>query len=291
MNRLYTKYKWFLPLIAIALFAACKPAANKYSWPGGYDFNDPEKFNMPGSLLEISGIDFHQGNGKAVYSVQDEEGKLFKQNWGNAKQINVKFGSGGDFEDVAILDETVFVLKSSGSIITFPLAEIEHKETKKVKEWKKILPKGEYESLYADRKDQTLYTVCKNCNIDKKTKDATVYALNFDSKSGELTLAGDFKIKGEQVEAFGQDIRSGLKISALAKHPKTGEWYLLSSVHRLLVIARPDWTIKEVHQLSSSMFNQPEGIAFDENFNLYISNEGDELSAGNILKFKYKPVK
>ncbi|RZK63080.1 MAG: SdiA-regulated family protein, partial [Pedobacter sp.] len=35
-------------------------------------------------------------------------------------------------------------------------------------------------------------------------------------------------------------------------------------------------------------FNQPEGIAFDRDNNLYISNEGGDLSAGNILMFKLK---
>lgn len=275
-------------VVVITIFA-CKPAADKYSWPQGYDFNAPEKFIMPGSLLEISGISFYQGNGKVVYSVQDEDGLLFKQNWGDTKQTNVKFASGGDYEDVAILNETVFILKSSGTILSFPLAETSAEKTEKVREWKNILPKGEYEALYADQDNQTLYALCKNCNVDKKSKDATGYALTYDPKSDVLAISADFKIRGEQVEAFGHSIKSGLRASALAKNPQTGEWYILSSVHKLLVIANPDWTIKEVHALNPAFFLQPEGIAFDNEFNLYISNEGDEISAGNILKFKYTP--
>ncbi|MEJ5960988.1 SdiA-regulated family protein [Pedobacter immunditicola] len=291
MKNFYNNYKWLMPAVLGITFFACKPAADKYSWPAGYDFSSPEKFIMPGSLLEISGITFYQGNGKVVYSVQDEEGLLFKQNWGDAKQTNVEFASGGDYEDVAILNETVFILKSSGTILSFPLAETSGQKTKKVKEWKNILPKGEYEGLYADQENQTLYALCKDCNVDKKTKDATGYLLSYEPKSGVLALGGDFKIMGEQVEALGYPIKSGLKAAALAKNPQTGEWYMLSSVHKLLVIANPDWTIKEAHALNPADFLQPEGMAFDNEFNLYISNEGDELSAGNILKFKYTPAK
>lgn len=287
MKNIHKNYKWLITAVVVITIFACKPAADKYSWPAGYDFSSPEKFIMPGSLLEISGISFYQGNGNAVYSVQDEEGRLFKQNWGDDKQTNVEFASGGDYEDVAILGETVFILKSSGTILSFPMSETNQEKTKNVNEWKNILPKGEYEGLYADQENQTLYALCKNCSVDKKTRDATGYALNYDPKAEVLTMGIDFKIMGEQVEALGYPIKSGLKAAALAKNPQTGEWYILSSVHKLLVIAKPDWTIKGAYRLNPADFLQPEGIAFDNEFNLYISNEGDELSAGNILKFKY----
>jgi len=291
MKNSYKNHKWLIPATILITIFACRSATNKYSGPAGYDFSSPEKFIMPESLLEISGIALHQGNGKVIYSVQDEEGRLFKQNWGDAKQTSVKFGSNGDYEDVAILNETVFILKSSGTILSFPLSETSKKKTENVKQWKNILPKGEYEGLYADQEKQTLYALCKECSVDKKTQDATGYVFNYDAKAGALAIGADFKIKGEQLEALGHPIKSGLKAAALAKNPQTGEWYILSSVHKLLVIANPDWTIKAAYPLNPADFLQPEGIAFDHTFNLYISNEGDEISAGNILKFNYTAEK
>jgi secreted PhoX family phosphatase len=52
-----------------------------------------------------------------------------------------------------------------------------------------------------------------------------------------------------------------------------------------LVVTGNDWKIREACQLNGNIFNQPEGIAFDTAGNLYISNEGDDLTQGNILKF------
>jgi len=55
-----------------------------------------------------------------------------------------------------------------------------------------------------------------------------------------------------------------------------------------LVITDADFKVKTTHPLDTDLFNQPEGIAFDRDNNLYISNEGGSLSAGNILMFKLK---
>ena len=41
----------------------------------------------------------------------------------------------------------------------------------------------------------------------------------------------------------------------------------------------------QVYKLPKSAFNQPEGIARDNQNNLYISNEGDSFQKANILKF------
>ncbi|MCR6719600.1 MAG: SdiA-regulated domain-containing protein [Chitinophagaceae bacterium] len=75
--------------------------------------------------------------------------------------------------------------------------------------------------------------------------------------------------------------------SALARHPVTGEWFILSSVNKLLVITDENWNVKSAWKLTPSRFRQPEGMAFDKDGNLFISNEGDEVTSGNVLEFKY----
>jgi hypothetical protein len=253
-----------------------------------YNLEQPEKFIMPDQLLEVSGIAFNNYNADTVYSIQDEDGRVFKQIWKEKKQTNTKFGPKGDYEDVAIMKGMVFVLKSNGSIYTFPYADVQQEATAAVKEFKKILPKGEYESLYVSDGDSQVYVLCKNCKVDAKKKTATGYIFDFKADSQELVQAGSFTIDVKAIDKFGEETKGGLKASALGRNPKTKEWYLVSAVNKMLVVTTPDWSIKSVHHLDSGIFNQPEGIAFDKNQNLYISNEGDEISNGNILKFKYQ---
>ena len=55
----------------------------------------------------------------------------------------------------------------------------------------------------------------------------------------------------------------------------------------MLVVADPNWKVKSVYPLNPSLFVQPEGIAFDRQQNLYISNERGLSSAATILLFTY----
>ena len=289
MGKLYLKLFLVFTAVAVTALVACKPKSEKFTSPKGYDLNNPSKFIMPEDLLEISGIAFQNMDASTVFSIQDEDGKLFAQKWGIKKATAVKFESKGDYEDLAIYKQTVFILKSSGSLFVFPLADINKKKSLSVKEWKKVVPKGEYESLYMDEPNHKLYILTKNSTDDHKSRLSTGYVFNYDPSTGNLAFSSDFKIKSKEIEALGQDIRTGLKASALSHNPLTQEWYILSSVNKLLVVAGADWKVQSVYRLDSSIFNQPEGLAFDRQGNLYISNEGDELSNGNILKFKYNP--
>ncbi|WP_316752299.1 SdiA-regulated domain-containing protein [Pedobacter gandavensis] len=287
MKKISTKLLYVMPFVALIAFYACKPASSKFSNPVGYDLEHPEKFNMPESLLEISGIAFYKGLPDTIYSIQDEEGSVFRQKWGVKQQKNVGFADKGDYEDIAIFNEKVFVLKSNGHLYSFPFSETVKEKATQVKIHKKLVPKGEYESLYADSETNKVYVLCKSCPVDKKKKTVTGYVLNYESKLDSLIPESTFSIDLEQLKALNPKLKASLSPSALTKNPKTKEWYILASANKLLVIADENWKVKAVHRLNSSIYNQPEGIAFDKDMNLYISNEGDELTNGNILKFKY----
>lgn len=290
MKRIYSKCLCIVVLLALFGTYACKSPLGKYTSPKGYDLTKPDKFNMPSSLLEISGIAFHDSNSDTIYSIQDEEGKLFRQKWDIKDQKNTKFGPRGDYEDLSIFHDKVFILKSSGTLYSLPFSETVKEKSDLVKETKHLVPKAEYESLYADAATSKLYILCKNCPIDKKAKKVTGYILDYNPSSDSLVNSGSFKVDLKQLKAVYPKFKNDLRASAMAKNPKTNEWYIVSSVSKLLVITDDKWNVKEAHHLSSSTFNQPEGIAFDKDLNLYISNEGDELTDGNIIKFKYTPT-
>ncbi len=273
----------------ILLFAMAACASNNketYTSPSNYDFTKPEKFIMPAVLHEISGIAFNKGNSDSIYAEQDEEGKVFHLKLGDKNFSATKFAKKGDYEDMAICNGTVVVLRSDGALYSFPLAGTNNKEASNVQEWTGLLPTGEYEGMYADETSNLLYVLCKHCNNDKKHVQTSGHILNM-AGNGPGYQEG-FVIDVKQIEKRLGDNKTSFRPSAMARNTITNEWYILSSVNKLLVTADKDFTVREVYPLNPSIFNQPEGMAFDRYGNLFISNEGGDMDEGNILKFKRK---
>jgi len=269
-------------LLVLATMTNCTPADKLKDSYTEYDLHNPDKFNMPESLFEISGITFNKGQSDTVYAVQDEDGKVFRLAWDVKVQKHTKFAKKGDFEDLSIVSNEVIILKSNGMLYSFPLAETSFEEAENVKEYKKLLPKGEYEGMYGDEKTGSIYIICKNCAADDSKKSVTGYIVDLKSPENVQT----FSIDVDQIKTITGKVERGFRPSALARNPINGNWYIVSAVNKMLVIADGNWNVKNAVPLSSNMFTQPEGIAFDKEGNMYISNEGDDLSEGNILKFK-----
>lgn len=292
MNSCLTAMKIFsskVLIVAVAgcfLFSCMSSTGKKVENPPGYDLQKPKKYSMPDILQEISGIAFHKGDSSIVYAQQDEDGKLFKLPLGTKDDTRTKFAEKGDYEDVSIMDDWALLLKSNGDIYAFPLSETDKTETTIVKQSFNLLPKGEYEGMFADEQSKKVYVLCKSCKVDKGAKETSVYSLDF-KPDGTLKLDKSFKINVSKMDNFTGKKKGTFHPSALAIHPISKDWYIVSSVNKALVVLSPSWQLKGAYHLSSNTFNQPEGIAFDRDANLYISNEGSETQVGNILRFDY----
>lgn len=273
----------FLPVIITCLSCQQKQIIKS---PAGYQLNKPVKYLMPESLQEISGIAFHQGKADTLYAEEDEDGRLYYFHPGD-KQINyAKFGKKGDYEDVAICREQVIMLRSDGVLFTFPFAEI-RSEIKKTQKWENLLPDGEYEGLYADGKTGLLYVLCKHCVGEHTSESNTGYIFKM-TKDGSIIKSGEFSLNVENIASMAGEKKMSFHPSGLAKNQLTNQWYILSSVNKVLVVADAGWKVQSVFPLDPALFRQPEGIVFDRQNNLYISNEGDKLSPGNVYRFNYK---
>jgi len=252
-----------------------------------YDLENPTKYNMPQNLFEISGIVFHNGDPKQVFAIQDEDGDLFYLGLNDKESKFTKFGGKGDYEDLTIIKDQIIVLKSNGELHMFPIADINKAEVDNVVKIKDLVPKAEYEGIATDEKAGKVYILTKGSKDDEKNKATSIYAFDF-QQDNSLKASGTFNLPFDEVEKLSGEKKVKFKPSALAKNPATGEWYILSSVNKLLVVADADFKIKATYPLKGGNFNQPEGIAFDKDNNLYISNEGGTLAAGDILAFKLK---
>ena len=247
------------------------------------DLARPETFEMPEVLKEISGIALDKGKNDVIYAVQDEVGQVFKLTWQNQKFQRTKFAGTGDFEDITTLKEQLINLKSNGTLYSLPVSETHSDEAVKTKEWKNLLPKGEYEAVFGDELTGKIYVLCKACAIDVSGEKVSGFILN---AGNTIQNAGHFSLDVQQIRAMNVKVKKGFQPSALARNPLSGDWYILSSVNKALVVTDNKWKPKSAYLLGGNRFGQPEGIAFDKSGNLYISNEGNKTSAGNILKFK-----
>ena len=280
-------YLCLLLLTCVLLINCTGQQQSKSPGPKGYDLTRPIKYELPDELTEISGIAFNKGNADTLYAEQDEKGSLFYFKPGSKDLQRYKFGKSGDYEDVAVSNGQVIMLRSDGVLFTFPLQAVKSSQPADAKAWEGLLPQGEYEGMFADDSAQLVYVLCKHCSIEKSSKTSTVFTLKL-AADGTLTSAGQAVIDVKKIEVLTGQKKITFHPSGLSRSLLTGDWYILSSVNKMLVVAGANWEIKEVYPLDPQLFGQPEGIAFDKDNNLYISNEGDKLRMGNVLKFPFK---
>ena len=273
-------------LCTLAVTSSCESQQQSYVSPPGYNLNNPKRFNMPNVLREISGIAFYQETGDTLYTEQDEEGKVFRFKLGDDKMQVTRFGKKGDFEDISVVNNFIVMLRSDGVLFTFPLSETRKKEADKVKIFEDLLPDGEYEGLASNDMSKKLYVLCKHCRNEKTNKWGGGIILQIDA-GGVLTPVGNFELDIKEIDAISHSRKINFHPSALAQNPLTKEWFILSSVNKMLVVTDENWKVKSVYPLNPSLFIQPEGIAFDRQQNLYISNERGLSSSATILLFAY----
>ena len=261
------------------LLLSCGDKQFYYS-PVGYDLSNPEKKILSDNLIEISGITFLPDVQDSILAVNDEDGKIFLVPLQKGKTTSFKFSRDGDYEDIAILQQSIFVLQSNGKLFSFDKRFSKEKIISR--KWEQELPAGEYEGIFAD--ENTLYLLCKTC---KNVRSDSVLGFRFSLKNDTtFTPFEPFVIRQDTTHYWP---KKGLMPSAFAKNILNDEWFIISAANKLLVITDNVWKIKNVYQLDPAIFRHPEGIAFDEQSNLYISNEGDETQNGNILKFERVP--
>lgn len=278
-------FRMLLPLTSLFFFSACAQTPKNYKSPKDYDLNNGQRTIIPDVLHELSGIAFPEGVADLIFANEDENGKVYFFPPDDVSLQDIKFGKPGDYEGIAISNGYIIVLESKGTIHTFPYADVQQKRTTDLKIAENLIPKGNYESLAASSVDSLLYVLCKKCEVDRRSKLTTGYILEL-SGNGEVSRKGEFVIDEGQIDRLSSLKGKRFRPSAMTKNKSTKEWYILSSVNKLLVTADEKWEITGAYPLDPTIFNQPEAIAFDAYDNLYIGNEGgDKMGKATLLKF------
>jgi uncharacterized protein YjiK len=262
-----------------------------------YDLDNPAKiFTLSKDLDEISGLVYYKD--KTLLAVQDENGRVFAINSESGElERTYGFGKDGDYEGITLAGDQVWILKSNGNLTRLKKLE----DDAPVKIYKTHLSKSnDTEGLAYDALNNRLLVVCKESPGKKTKKARAIYG--FDLSTKKLSKRPVVLIELKKVRKILDASRAAeddgkeagmlagekrgviLKPSGIAIHPAAGDLYVLSTVPQLLLVLSANGEVKSVTRLNSSLFEQPEGIAFDDDQNLYISNERVCRSA-NILKF------
>lgn len=246
------------------------------------DLQPAQAYALPPVLDEISGLTYLPTSPEILYAVQDEDGILYSYDLEQQKVSNrFKFAKTGDYEGLTTNGHHFYVLKSNGDIFAFSTS---NDEPRKVLIHRNLLPSGEYESLAYDADSNKLYVLCKNCKRDKGQKVTTAYSLNI-VENGAVELDQKFEMELSKFSTLNHKLKS-FRPSALAKHPNKEEWYILSSIDKMLVITDPQFVPKRIIPFSRKAFEQPEGLVFDDKGNLFISSEVGNKKYAMIYRFE-----
>ena len=250
-----------------------------------YDLTTPdETVTLPNKLEEISGLTYYKDD--KLLCVQDEEAVVYVYDTKKKKVVqDFGFGGYGDFEGIEYVNGEVYALESNGNLLRFePPADTDPVETEvasNIGRTRMGLPaKTEVEGLGYEPKTKRLLIAVKQGGGE--SSDKAIYSFDLLNKA----VFKDMQLNDEQLKGAGIDPKT-YKPSGIAVHPITGEWYVLSSAGKRLLITNRKAQILYSESLDPKLFRQPEGICFAPNGDLYIASEGDGKK-GSIMTFGYK---
>lgn len=247
-----------------------------------YNFNSPDdRMTLGKHLHEISGMSFISGTDNML-AENDEKGDIYTVDFKNRNDYagKTKFGGKEDYEDIVYTDSAIYMLVSTGTIVKVNTRDSSMATTSYVLDGEK----NEFESMYLDTKSQSLILLCKDCRHEK---DEVRNAYQFNLTTSIFNTQPVYSIQLSAIRDMLKDPKAEFKPSAAGINPVDGKLYVVASVGKLLLVADRNGKPEQVYQLDPVLFNQPEGLAFSPNGDLYISNEGGE-GVATILKFTYR---
>lgn len=265
--------------------------------PEGYVLPRPEIHFINKKLNEISGLFYLRGEG-SMLTVADDKKHVYRiYTEGTADDyFTDEFAEGADYEDVAKVDSTVYVLASDGTLTAIRQGDsglvtrtfhLEVPLAATVKRDSSGKPKEgsiDFETLYYDSSAHGLILLSKN--VKGENKAGIRRAWRFDPVAERFDPEPFYTLRQKDVADVLKDGRAEFKPSAAAFNPVTGKLFILSSAGHLLVITNGRDSVEAAYRLNPSFYPQPEGIAFAENGDMYISNEA-KLGKASLLRIPY----
>ena len=303
-----SKYIILLLLVLSCILNSClsevkqgNPELKRFGF--AYNLSSPDSvYYLDDNLLEISGISWYGDN--KIACIQDEQGIIYMFDTSEGRVTgSYKFGKNDDYEDIAVFNDTAWILSSKGTI--YKVTDFTDEKLEVTSYSTLLSAKNNSEGLAYDLSDNSLLIACKNQSSitghEKFTGFKAIY--RFRTTDNNLIEDPEFLIDLEQFNDY-EETRyfkkvslklakklnlvdnAGFQPSGLAIHPFIDEIYVISATPGMLIVMDRSGDVRNILPLDKRIFKQPEGICFSPEGDLYISNEGNN-GRGNILKFNY----
>jgi len=263
-------------------------AESKFYQSAPYNFLHPDRvYDLPEVLVEISGISVVEES--QVYCVQDELGVVFIFDLESGEIVeSIRFTDTGDFEDIVIKNNRVFILRSDGTLFHFDLDN--RNDINKV-----ILPLEclNAEGLFFGEDGNVWLVACKEESVSGNNNERLIYRFEDEKWSKPVsTFAVDQREIKKMLRQTYDDLEwddPEFNPSAVAVHPETSEIYVLSASGEFIAIFNNE-KLTAVYPLPEEIYYKPEGIDFAANGDLLLSSEGRKKGYlnGQIFHFRKK---
>lgn len=254
--------------IAALLIAACSADRSNVFSIQGYNCGALKKIELEDQLREISGLAYDAGR-KEFLAINDEQETVFVLQPETFRIKNkMHFGEKGDYEEIQFFNNYIYVLRSDGTVFNM---KYDGADVSDIKKFPYQGSKAEFESFYISPQKNTLVLIPKNSKDAKISKVTTAYVI--DAAAGTPVSEDNLKIQWQQLQHA-----VTLHPSAAAVRSGTKQIYMVASIEKVLLVLDTAGNIQAEYALPFSVFAQPEGIAFDSDQNLYISNEAVGVS-------------
>lgn len=286
-------------LLIILLFSACEQSNDttqnqSVMFTFSYNLQEPDRlYELPPVLKEVSALSMSQDN--ELICLQDEDAVIFTYNLDSGTITNrILFGKSEDFEGIEMVDETVYVLQSNGTIQEIINFGKEHQEVIVHKNF--LSRKNDAEGLGYDAETNSLLIACKGKAGEGKIMNGkkAIYRFDLATKTLLTTPLILFNkqdlynyIEANDLKKLSFKLKKKIPFNPSGIAAKDGFYYTIASIGNMLIATDRAGNIQYVSPIDKGFLPKPEGITFDNNNRLIIASEAKNGN-GRIAIFNPK---
>jgi uncharacterized protein YjiK len=242
---------------------------------------------LPGGLAEVSGLAFTPDGRLLAHG--DERGIVWLYDL-QARRTTARFGLGdrgrvlhGDFEDIAVVGERVFLVTGAGAIYEGRIAP-DGQIGRAARRSRDLGGGCEVEGMTWDPTTDSLLLLCKSTRT-RRWKDRVVI-LAVSPHTWRFEERPRILVSEDRLEKVTGEKR--FNGSGLTRHPRTGTYLMVAAPQRVFAEVSPAGDVLGGGRLEKDRHRQPEGIAVAPDLTLLVSDEAGRHPP-TITAYAYRP--